>query len=108
MHWDIGVRVKNIYPRGLGRKITSGFWNGYTRCSRAFGWLIWGWKTCSLSFALSRSQLAGSVCGDFTHCLKYSATLDRLAKAGSNLDRISSLESDVLSINASLHIFQDH
>lgn len=60
----------------------------------------------SLSFAFSRSQLAGTVRGDFTHCLEYSATIHSLGKARSNLDRITSLAGDILSIDASLHVFQ--
>ena len=35
MQWDIGVRVKNIYPSGFGRGITPSFWHGYARRSRA-------------------------------------------------------------------------
>ena len=35
MHMNIGVREESIYPFGLDRGITSGFWHGYSRRSRA-------------------------------------------------------------------------
>lgn len=47
-----------------------------------------------------------SVGSNLTHCLEYSATIDRLGKVGSYFDRVTSLGSDVPSINAGLHIFQ--
>ena len=55
-------------------------------------------------FALLWAQLVGSVCGNLTHCLEQSAIYDNHDQVRSDLDRIKSLKSEVLTINASLHV----